>query len=560
MSEISVKKTNSSNSTDSWSIIEDECYSESQELFETINHKDFPLDHEKCPLYYQTELEHSKNEGFLTFDEYLQERLIEHDYDFDDKPEKLKKKCKKSWNRRKCKARAFGIAFFITFVISLSVSTLISSLIAQSRIKTQEKMILRNHPTIKSESLHKDAVIKEINRTIRELEEMKSLNLPWCSGDKLKNVTDSCPKIVGPRKPFDNVKLLLNRTEKIIGPLKHQNNTENLLNHGTKKINTNYTKSAKPNLNFMETNKPILKNKSKPISKDNWLILKNLMFNSNFHAIVSLIVTNIYLFTLLIDLSRKNVDDENHTPRDISYEDLELLWKENEDLRRNLFDELPFKTDELFKGAKKMKKNKTKKMLEETALKVSKKTAGPVVKKENEEINHRNFLLESCPQFLSRTESKFVIPISAPPNSEESGKSECERRFDELDLYQKKFDSLKQSQRERIKLLKQKYKNEVSYIRDTEEESDARAEKISRTSQRFIKKMKLNRDKYLLELKKVRELRKKSTDEKRKRENSKDASVGNYAVAIPSVYRFGESLKIQEEQAKKNPKSHKIIF
>lgn len=145
-------------------------------------------------------------------------------------------------------------------------------------------------------------------------------------------------------------------------------------------------------------------------------------------------------------------------------------------------------------------------------------------------------------------ERQKVSPL-AP--ADENGKSECERRFEELDS---RWSALGQNHRQKIQQIKSKFSQEICQIKEQEAESLTRKQKIDSTRDKFLQRLKSDREIYLRRLRKLREEKQKVLNEvcqsvKTSRNLScKDVSVGNFAVLLPSQYSF--SAKLQEIKSK----------
>ncbi|EFA01099.1 hypothetical protein TcasGA2_TC004022 [Tribolium castaneum] len=470
MSEIHVEKSDSDVSADSWSLLD-----ETDEPNSEQNSSD--------EVEFDGETAKGKNDGFLTFDEYLQERLLEYDYEHQEKPQKLRRLYKDKFRSfRKCKAKTLGISILLTIVLLLSAFATLCSTLSQPPGDELEEVhfnpIKRNNSTNH---------LEHFNETLKNFEEVRKVV--------------ALPPPPRPTKSNETI------TKPIFGP---------------------QYKFPKPNF-------PTCPRKTQPkVTKTKWTILKDILLDSNFHALVSLIMTNVYLFALFCDFAKKPSPKTQFNRLDETL--LEDLVKSNnvEEIRRYLFKELPFWNAEFLPKTLKRRKKCS-------------------VSVETSDKKPEDYIYRSCPFLSKETIDPVVVPCV------ETGISECQRRFEELDQHQKKYNHLKHTQKNRIRLLKQKFRNEVSFIKDTEEESEARAEKINRTSQMFIKKLKNNREKYLVELKKVRELRQKVSQSRNK--ERKDVAIGTFALALPPIYDYGEKFRmIKEKFERENDEIPKFRF
>ncbi|KAJ3660733.1 hypothetical protein Zmor_005169 [Zophobas morio] len=534
MTEIHESSSASDISTDSWTLLEERMNIEepSSDISSENNDEIIEIGPETADPANSPpqDVKKKKSDGFLTFDEYMQERLLEHDYEQEEKPQKLRKLYKEKLRRgfKKYKAQSLGISVFITIILALSAFATLCSTLSQPSVE-KEVEIRYEYPLKRENSTAVNEVLERMNETMKDFEVLKRtklLDLPHKSNSTKKAEPQKLDKVlIGPSR--------YNKTQTPIPKAHHKEQKEQKSpNPPLSKIFTSEQKCDASSNNLRS------KIKAKAL-KTKWIILKEFLLDTNIHALISLVMTNIYLFTLLMDFARR----PNKNCRSkcmLNQQLLEDLEKSNniEELRKYLFRELPFWNAEFVPRDQRKKKLK----INSTIAKTPKKTNSVAVFDQHKKMVN-SILFRSCP-FLNQ---RALSPLFIHHNTEETGKSECQRRFEELDQHQKKFESLKQAQKNRIKLLKQKFRNEVTFIKDNEEESEARTEKINRTSQMFIRKLKYNREKYLLELKKVRELRQKVSDS-RKKESSKDVAVGSYSVSLPPIYDYGERFKLIKEK------------
>ncbi|KAF7282712.1 hypothetical protein GWI33_002106 [Rhynchophorus ferrugineus] len=138
----------------------------------------------------------------------------------------------------------------------------------------------------------------------------------------------------------------------------------------------------------------------------------------------------------------------------------------------------------------------------------------------------------------------------------ENGKSECERRFEELDT---RWATMGLSHKQKIQQIKNQYQEEILRIKEREKETYNRKEKISFLREKYIQKLVADRNIYAHKLRRLREERQKILKELcsgfggLKRADSKDAAVGNYAVLMPSSNDFYKTL--QQLKDKESPDS-----
>lgn len=507
MTEIQKESSSSDISTNSWTLLDESLHSDKENSSDSLQDIEdiAKTEHEASEERHEDTKEESKrkNDGFLTFDEYLQERLLEHDYEQQETPRKLRRmyrnKIKKCFGR--CKEPYLRISHLLLIILAVSALAILCSKLSKPPIKKAVENAHFKAPvkaSVSTTNLNK--MLEQFNETIKDLEQIKKTEiLP-----AVKNKTDNTiperiiPEEIQVKKPF-------------IGPKNKPQEREWIFP------------------SYPRCDRKV--HKVRGTTRSKWLILKDILLDTNLHALVSLIMTNIYLFALFTDFAKKPTPKSKYQMKQTLLEQLE---KSNniEDVRKYLFKELPFRNAEY---TAKNSKGTSKKLSLTSRPSQSIKSVTVC----NSKKSLDKFLVRSC----SEHDTNSVLP----PSIFETGKSECQRRFEELDHRQKKYENLKQDQKKKIKLLKQKFKNEVSFIKDTEEESEARAEKINRTSQMFIKKLKTNREKYLMELKKVKELRKKVAED-RKKENRKDAAIGTYSFSLPPIYDYGEKFKMIKEK------------
>lgn len=145
-------------------------------------------------------------------------------------------------------------------------------------------------------------------------------------------------------------------------------------------------------------------------------------------------------------------------------------------------------------------------------------------------------------------------------DDKESGKSECEKRFEELDS---RWEAVGLIHRQKIQEIKENFKNEIFHIKENEGEYSLRRQRIQLLRQKYIERLKSDREKYLIQLQKLREEREKVMKnichKKNKEVNLKDASVGNYAVVLPKTYDFQQKLQLLKNQNHEVPVSLPFI-
>lgn len=138
----------------------------------------------------------------------------------------------------------------------------------------------------------------------------------------------------------------------------------------------------------------------------------------------------------------------------------------------------------------------------------------------------------------------------------ENGEKECERRFEELDS---KWEAAALIHRQKIQEIKENFKNEIFHIKENEREYSLRTQKIQLLREKYIERLKYDREKYLRRLQKLREERgrilKSICHQKSNEVNSKDASVGNYAILLPESYDFQQKLQLLKNQNHETPVS-----
>lgn len=173
-----------------------------------------------------------------------------------------------------------------------------------------------------------------------------------------------------------------------------------------------------------------------------------------------------------------------------------------------------------------------------TKISVSKKKHSEKIKSSNKKLSLNK---KAKPLEAAANSSQIV---SDKPN--ENGKSECERRFEELDT---RWSLLGQNHRQRIQQIKRKFLKEIDQIKLQECEGINRKQKIRVTREKFIQKLKADREVYLHRLRKLRDEKQDTLSEmchsfKQNRNlSSKDVSVGNFAVVLPNEYDFSKKLE-----------------
>lgn len=134
-------------------------------------------------------------------------------------------------------------------------------------------------------------------------------------------------------------------------------------------------------------------------------------------------------------------------------------------------------------------------------------------------------------KFMKSTNNKTTVE-SLQKSINENGKSECERRFEELD---NKWKIAGKNHLLKMQEIKEKYRTELNQIRDNEKEIKRR-QKIKLLRESYIQKLKSDREKYLMQLRKIKDEREKTLNQicqmKKKSEyNSKDLSIGNFVLS-----------------------------
>lgn len=182
-----------------------------------------------------------------------------------------------------------------------------------------------------------------------------------------------------------------------------------------------------------------------------------------------------------------------------------------------------------------------------TKINIAKKKHSNKIKSTNNKLS----LKKKAKPLEAATNSSEVV--SDKPN--ENGKSECERRFEELDS---RWSLLGQNHRQRIQQIKRKFLKEIDQIKLQESEGVNRKQKIRMTREKFIQKLKADREVYLHRLRKLRDEKQDSLNEmchsfKQNRNlSSKDVSVGNFAVVLPNEYDFNKKLEEMKNKGRGN--------
>lgn len=201
-------------------------------------------------------------------------------------------------------------------------------------------------------------------------------------------------------------------------------------------------------------------------------------------------------------------------------------------------------SESVTKPVKNSKKTKPKTKKSEGAKPKDKKS------KKNKKTKPVTALLSENQQLKKINSTTSVVP------NKENGKSECERRFEELDS---KWSFLGENHRQKIQEIKNKFQSEIFQIKEQEKEGFGRAQKIQFLREKFIQRLRTDREIYLYRLRKLREekqhvLREICHNSKNDRSfSAKDVSVGNFGISLPSDYNFADKLKeIQQKEKAAN--------
>lgn len=155
-------------------------------------------------------------------------------------------------------------------------------------------------------------------------------------------------------------------------------------------------------------------------------------------------------------------------------------------------------------------------------------------------------------QIIEKLNRRYKNDTEIKNRENENGKSECQRRFEDLD---NEWETLGQNHRLKIQEIKERFKNEIHLVKENEFEDSTRKKRMKLIREKYLERLKNDREKYLLQLNRLRDERHTMLKGVCQQQNLildyKDAGVGNYAVVIPETYDFEQNLKTlkQKEQA-----------
>jgi hypothetical protein len=178
MTEIHANNSGSDISSDSWTLLDDNLLKDEQNSVGPSENSDDIIEVESEGRTDRKdnadEPKKRRSDGFLTFDEYLQERLLEHDYEQEEKPQKLRRMYKNKIKRgfRKCKAQSLGISVFITIMLALTAFATLCSTLSQPVAEKEVEVVHFDNPVKTKNATKYEQVLQQINDTIKDLEEI----------------------------------------------------------------------------------------------------------------------------------------------------------------------------------------------------------------------------------------------------------------------------------------------------------------------------------------------------------------------------------------------------
>ncbi|CAG9840262.1 unnamed protein product [Diabrotica balteata] len=140
------------------------------------------------------------------------------------------------------------------------------------------------------------------------------------------------------------------------------------------------------------------------------------------------------------------------------------------------------------------------------------------IERATEKDNLNEFVVKGQPDQNSELKPTAQKTIEFPkPNDSivqngnlENGKSECERRFEDLDT---KWKTVGKSHRQKIQEIKEEFKSQVFRIKEKEKVSSIRKQKIQLIRDKYTQKLRKDREKYFLQLRKIKDERQRTLNE-----------------------------------------------
>lgn len=503
----------------------------------------------------------TKENGFLTFDEYLQERMLEHDYEYPNQSvlrKKLNKSKKFPRNRSKCKAETIG-------VLSLCASLLTVTGIALLCLIFPENIDSKNFDTIKSnvqaisnnDSLDYNNIVASFNKTMGVLEAANNSKLLAKCGDTVMKNSDYRYKpfrrTVGPMNEIATSRYRLNRRQR--NSMSSSNLFKNDVCYPKSNNGVCYASedprllpgSKKQRNKNVDLIKLIEGDKRKNSTESNnqttaLTAIESVFAGTDLKKIIRSIIHDICILKLITYLN-KNKEPQETKKKSTKGEQKASKRKIYEAIADGL-EQISFEDikDRRIKTAK--RKNKTRKQIlkrKEGSIKSTPSFTPPPTRGRPKP----NFLLQ-----YSRQRTSFPLKTELIPKFE-NGKSECERRFEELDSHRKKSQEVCSKHKLNIQQIKQQYRNEIDAIKDSNIEPMVRLQKIQTLREKYKFQLKKNREMYVREMTKMKRMRTKMLKDLCTQKNvdleMKDVAVGSYVVPIEEDF-YSRLQKIKDKE------------
>ncbi|KAK9885969.1 hypothetical protein WA026_013846 [Henosepilachna vigintioctopunctata] len=139
----------------------------------------------------------TKDNGFLTFDEYLQERMLEHDYEYPNQSvfkNKLRKNKNITKEKKKCKAEAVGVLSLFASLLTVTGIALLCLIFPESVDSNNFESIKSNYQSIaNNDSLDYANIASTFNKTMEILDIANNTQMLAKCADSLMENTESQP-------------------------------------------------------------------------------------------------------------------------------------------------------------------------------------------------------------------------------------------------------------------------------------------------------------------------------------------------------------------------------
>ncbi|KAL3275156.1 hypothetical protein HHI36_019925 [Cryptolaemus montrouzieri] len=495
--------------------------------------------------------EQTKDNGFLTFDEYLQERLLEHDYEYPNQSVvigKLKKSKKFSRVKRmKCKSETIGVLSLCASLLTVTGIALLCLVFPESIENKNFDSIVSNYQAIvNNDSLDFNNISASFNKTMQILDIANSTKMLAKCSNSLMETNEYEKRLyrrrIGPMKEEKSNKEQLNR--KYNNRLSRTNIFRNDICYSRDKSNVCYPtdnpkflsesfknlhKSGKAPKSMKDSSSNLAPTKS--VSKTNnttsLSTLQSVLGKTNLRSIIRSIIHDLCMLKLITHFNNSKKYEE---PKRRSEKG------EKKSSKRGLLEAIADGIDIInLEGNKnrkvKVAKRKTKskkysRIFQETPTETCMKVTHPSTLKSD--------ITPSSSEYDS-VKMHEVNSLETKP-SFENGKSECERRFEELDNQRKLSKDVCTKHRFNIQHIKQLYRSELNALKISNIEPIVRLHKMQTVRENYRLQLKRNREFYMRELYKMKRIRAKMLrdicNQKKNELELRDASVGSYVVPM----------------------------